>query len=626
MTIYKKVRDAPAGDTVCKTEWNQYMTCCQGQSLVQYANADKVSILGHVAKVNQEYEEFIENIEDIKLRSLQLDYFFENTVDPEVKKELKNAITLFKKRSQSYFNTFISHATIESFAQENLKCWNKMINLRQTSLCATCSSRSSEFFIENHVVVAPDVCIDIVTECRESFTNLVNYMKDVENLDKLVTMSEDTNRIIDFSQILAKYKVIMSQSIKNKWWDTVFGKITKSADLTVDLKAKADSALFRYICSMSLNLVSIPLIETIDNISSSQSVNLQIESRVKILLASPKHKSNAIEIEKVAKNFISEKIGRPMVRVNLPLSLKINVRINIKRKDDKATNSMKNVKQICKRVNGKTVCWFSKKQEESKFAEAAKDPIKNQIKNLKEGINDSKVTEQAKSGSGISNNNANKQDVKVVKNVVQQKISSGSGVQVKSTILASLMPVRKLRLITSLTRRLALSGSIESKSSLESVIQSSTATSSHSEQTSAPIQGTSGVIPALELSSHSSTSSDHTLASSDHTLASSDHTLASLEQTWTSSEQTTTTSTTAGESSIPEPARNPIQVKPSVSGKPSLTAGIGARGPYNWLFTADTVIMSKSDNMFSSYDGAKGTTLAQLNYHIKPMIFAQNFP
>ena len=236
------------------------------------------------------------------------------------------------------------------------------------------------------------------------------------------------------------------------------------------------------------------------------------------------------------------------------------------------------------------------------------------------------MTEQAKSGSGISNNNANKQDVKVVKNVVQQKISSGSGVQVKSTILASLMPVRKLRLITSLTRRLALSGSIESKSSLESVIQSSTATSSHSEQTSAPIQGTSGVIPALELSSHSSTSSDHTLASSDHTLASSDHTLASLEQTWTSSEQTTTTSTTAGESSIPEPARNPIQVKPSVSGKPSLTAGIGARGPYNWLFTADTVIMSKSDNMFSSYDGAKGTTLAQLNYHIKPMIFAQNFP
>jgi hypothetical protein len=664
VTIYEKVQNAPADDTVCKTEWSQYMTCCQGQSLIRYANADKESILGHVAKVNQEYQEFIENIQDIKLRSLQVDYYFKNAVDPEGKKELKNARTLFKKSTQIYFNRFTSRATVESFAQENLKCWNKMIKVRQKSLCATCSSRSSQFFINDRVVVAPRVCINIVTECRESFTNLVNYMKDVENLDKLVIMSEDTNRIIDFSQILAKYKVIMSQSNKNKWWDSMFGQITKSVDLTDDLKAKADSALSRYICSMSLNLVGIPLIETIDNISNSQSVKLPVESRIKKFLATPEHELNAIEIKKVAKNFISEKIGRPIVRVNLPLSLKIKVSINIKRKDEKATNSFKKFQKICKKVNGKIVCWYSekvKKQENPKFAEAAKDTMKNQIKNLKKEINDSKKTEQAKSDSGSSNYNANKQDVKVVKNVVQQKISTGSSVQVKSTILASHMPVRKLRLITSPTRGLALSGSIESKSSLESVIQSSTATSSRSEHTSAPIQGTSGVLPELELSSQSSTSSDHTLTSldemptsSDHTLTSShhpltslDHPLTSLDEMPTSSDHTLTSphhpltsldhpltsldemptsSISAVVSSIPEPAANPIQVKPGLPGKPSLTADFASRDAHSCLFTVDTMIMSKSDNMFTSYDGAKGTTLAQLNYHTKPMMFAKNFP
>ena len=43
-------------------------------------------------------------------------------------------------------------------------------------------------------------------------------------------------------------------------------------------------------------------------------------------------------------------------------------------------------------------------------------------------------------------------------------------------------------------------------------------------------------------------------------------------------------------------------------------------------FTSDTVIMKKSDNMFSAFDGAKGTTLGQLNPDVKPMSFDSLFP
>ena len=43
-------------------------------------------------------------------------------------------------------------------------------------------------------------------------------------------------------------------------------------------------------------------------------------------------------------------------------------------------------------------------------------------------------------------------------------------------------------------------------------------------------------------------------------------------------------------------------------------------------FTSDTVIMKKSDNMFSAYDGAKGTTLAQLNPDVKFMPLDSLFP
>ena len=43
-------------------------------------------------------------------------------------------------------------------------------------------------------------------------------------------------------------------------------------------------------------------------------------------------------------------------------------------------------------------------------------------------------------------------------------------------------------------------------------------------------------------------------------------------------------------------------------------------------FTGDTVFMKKSDNMFSAYDGAKGTTLGQLSPDVKPMSFDSLFP
>ena len=43
-------------------------------------------------------------------------------------------------------------------------------------------------------------------------------------------------------------------------------------------------------------------------------------------------------------------------------------------------------------------------------------------------------------------------------------------------------------------------------------------------------------------------------------------------------------------------------------------------------FTGDTVFMRKSDNMFSAFDGAKGTTLGLLSPDVKPISFDSSFP
>ena len=43
-------------------------------------------------------------------------------------------------------------------------------------------------------------------------------------------------------------------------------------------------------------------------------------------------------------------------------------------------------------------------------------------------------------------------------------------------------------------------------------------------------------------------------------------------------------------------------------------------------FTGDSVFVRKSDNMFSAFDGAKGTTLGLLNPGVKPMSFDSSLP
>ena len=570
VTIYQNVKDAPKGDTVCQTEWSQYMTCCQGQSLVQYANADKKTILKHVDRVNQEYKDFIETIEAIKLRSLELDYFLENTVGFKGIQKYKTARILFKEIGDSYFKNLKSSTGVMRFAKENEKCWKQMINIRQTSLCATCSSRSSEFFINGHVIVAPSVCAKIVMECKESFTNMDNYLQDVADLQNLLKITKKTHQILDFDQIPAKYRLDVASSFKNQFLDTNFGRISNSVDLDVALKAKADSPLSTYICGMTLNLVSSPLIETLSIASLPINITIPTDSRIEKLLAQRKHRSKVARLKKKAIHFIIDKIDVPGRLASLPATLKFKVARNIQMTNDQNTKSIKSLEKSCKNVHGKIVCRSSTKHKSGNVViknirDSKKIYKRNSISRTRHVGEDFKMvkcinkisfkanrasikTKNAKLHPKSSNMSKNRP-------MNQRTVTKYGNKKGRSRLLINYMPLSKHRLITSPTRGLSLSKENNFIISLDSQIKRSKAMTSSSELTS-------------ELSS--------------------------------------------SVSSI-------VHVKSSV-------LSISGEDKVNSIFATDTVIMKKSDNMFSSFDGAKGTTLDQLNFHIEPMNFASSFP
>lgn len=445
-----------------------------------------------------------------------------------------------------------------------------MINIRQASLCATCSSRSSEFFINGHVIVAPSVCAKIVMECKESFTNMDNYLQDVADLQKLLKITKETHQILDFDQIPAKYRLDVASSFKNQFLDTNFGKISNSVDLDVALKAKADSALSTYICGMTLNLVSSPLIETLSIASLPINIRIPTDTRIAELIAQRKHRSNVAGLKKKAINFITDKISEPSRLASLPARLKFKVAGNIQKINDQITKSIKSLEKSCKKVYRKIVHRSSTKHKSGSVV------IKN-IRHSKKVYKKNSISRTKYVGKGFkmvkSTNKislkANRASMKIKDSKTQPRssnmsknrpmnrhtVTKYSNKKGRARLLINYMPLSKLRQITAPTRDLSLSKEINFTDSLDSQTKRSNDMTSPSELTS-------------ELSS--------------------------------------------SESSV-------VHVRSSV-------LNMSGEDKVDSIFATDTVIMKKSDNMFTSFDGAKGTTLDQLNYHIKPMNFASSFP
>ena len=351
---------------------------------------------------------------------------------------------------------------------------------------------------------------------------------------------------------------------------TNFGKISNSVDLDVALKAKADSALSTYICGMTLNLVSSPLIETLSIASLPINIRIPTDTRIAEFIARPKRRLNVARLKNKAINFITDKISKPIRPASLPARLKFRVAGNIQKINDQITKSIKSLEKSCRKVNGKIVHRSSTKHKSGRVV--IKNIRHSKIVYKKNSISRTKYVgkgfKMVKSTNKISLK-ANRASMKIKDSKTQPRssnmsknrpmnrhtVTKYSNKKGRARLLINYMPLSKLRQITAPTRDLSLSKEINFTDSLDSQTKRSNAMTSPSKLTS-------------ELSS--------------------------------------------SESSV-------VHIRSSV-------LNMSGEDKVDSIFDTDTVIMKKSDNMFSSFDGAKGTTLDQLNYHIKPMNFASSFP
>ena len=168
-----------------------------------------------------------------------------------------------------YLDTFKNFASDgPSFAASTRACWNKMAELRQSTICQICSGRSHKFFRYGKGIVED-------TFCKESLDSCKNSLKSTFDMIKLF------NWLVTVQPVLASFgvrigseafvisKIVVDDFDKGLRIDNLATLVTKTVD-TSDIKKDVE------MCQRFLNLANKPYIIEFTEAISVRSDNSQI--------------------------------------------------------------------------------------------------------------------------------------------------------------------------------------------------------------------------------------------------------------------------------------------------------------------------------------------------------------
>lgn len=224
----------------CQSEWNQHGSCCNEDLLVDFGNMDSNLIENNKKKLSDLVHQLLELAKrtEIELESISL------TTDGEsYKEQLKDLI------SQPYFT---------SFNQSSDKCWNHFKQIRGSSLCATCSGRSQEFFSKNKILVAPEDCKSTVELCENFFIEL----RQIEN--KLKIFVEPIQNFVQGKDLVSQVRTLYRKLISYKPPQRLMKAFEEFDKQTGSGKEKYLNFKAANICSMIMNLRKPPYVFIFD--------------------------------------------------------------------------------------------------------------------------------------------------------------------------------------------------------------------------------------------------------------------------------------------------------------------------------------------------------------------------
>ena len=242
--------------SICKGEWKSYGTCCELESAVKYANDDK-------KRIKTAVERTIKN-----LNSISFDFQYLQMISTSFYEQDKssNVNKLFGANNSNDIKQFYDNLVLmmsKNALEDTLgKCWDKMINVRSSSICSTCSGRSDIFFINNKAALGESACSSIIKECSYSFKLMIETLEGVyavlsQLLEYGLKNSRTTPLYLSFTQIIQDINKMVGLLSKNNMHNLIRSYLKSN-------RFGGESHLANQICMNLVTLSETTFIEIFD--------------------------------------------------------------------------------------------------------------------------------------------------------------------------------------------------------------------------------------------------------------------------------------------------------------------------------------------------------------------------
>lgn len=192
-----KVFDQPQAPTssTCKHEWKTHLTCCDNDSLVDYAEKDIKKLESSIKNVQKDVKALMKflkkNEEDIEKAIAKKDL--------QNKKEFKQVLETDLKAFKTLLQSMLENENKEDDRREN--CFDRIKEIRTSSLCYTCSGRSGYFFLQGRALISMADCRKTIKRCDNTWAKSVELIDTIavaKKIRKHLKAVVDKDDLIDF--------------------------------------------------------------------------------------------------------------------------------------------------------------------------------------------------------------------------------------------------------------------------------------------------------------------------------------------------------------------------------------------------------------------------------------------
>ena len=204
VTVFSNPKQSGAASNTCSWEWDEHRTCCGAASLRAYAINDVHKLQKAVDRVSSKMQKLFRGLKN-KSKRIQTSFERarrkESSIRARIEKQaagtdsiaLAKAVERIRKfeaasQDMETFSKLVDHKFSEhkfsSFSRQ--ECFERIKQIRTSSLCASCSGDSARFFLQGRALISLEDCKITIGKCG------LIWAKSIEMIDAIVMAQKIT--------------------------------------------------------------------------------------------------------------------------------------------------------------------------------------------------------------------------------------------------------------------------------------------------------------------------------------------------------------------------------------------------------------------------------------------------